>query len=39
VAADGRFIMTRSIASDDNLGATLVVIEHWLDEVRAMVRP
>jgi hypothetical protein len=39
VAADGRFIMTRSIASDDSLGATLVVIEHWLDEVRALVRP
>jgi serine/threonine-protein kinase len=39
VAADGRFIMTRAVTGDDVTPATIVVIENWLDEVRAMVRP
>ena len=34
----GQFIMARSAATDEDPGAMLVVIENWLEEVRAMVR-
>jgi serine/threonine-protein kinase len=37
VAADGRFLMTRSVRAGDGRTAMLVVVEHWLDEIRGMV--
>ena len=39
VAADGRFIMTRSVTNGDAPAARLVVVENWLEEVRGMLRP
>jgi Tol biopolymer transport system component/tRNA A-37 threonylcarbamoyl transferase component Bud32 len=39
VAADGRFIMTRSVTNSEAQPAMLVVVENWLDEVRRMVQP
>jgi Tol biopolymer transport system component len=38
VAADGRFIMTRAAAEDDDTPDTILVIENWLDEVRGLLR-
>jgi hypothetical protein len=31
--------MTRAVTAGDALPSTIVVIENWLDEVRAMLRP
>jgi hypothetical protein len=36
VASDGRFIMTRAVATGDEQPAMLVVVENWITEVREM---
>ncbi len=38
VAADGRFIMVRSLSTDDASPPILVVVENWLDEVRQLLQ-
>jgi protease II len=35
VAADGRFIMVRSVAAASQIEAPLIVVENWFEELRA----
>jgi len=37
ITRDGRFVMTRAVTGAESQPPTLVVIENWLDEIRAMV--
>jgi serine/threonine-protein kinase len=38
VAADGRFLMTRLVSAMEEQPVILVVVEHWLGEVRGMLQ-
>jgi hypothetical protein len=38
VAPDGRFIMTRAVATDQAESAPLVVVENWVGEVAAKMK-
>ena len=38
VGPDGRFIMVRSVGGANETARPLIVVENWLEELKAMVR-